>query len=87
MKKYLTILLEKAVISQTNIGSVSKATLGKHLSWGCSANMGFPEHIDILLDGTKLNYNFCCRCFFSKTVWMTTTRIPHRARIYLIGQL
>ena len=26
MKKYLTILLEKAVISQTNIGSVSKAT-------------------------------------------------------------
>ena len=37
---------ERAIVSQTNIGTVSKATLGKHLR----AHMGFSERVDNILN-------------------------------------
>ena len=42
---------ERAIVSQTNIGTVSKATLGKLLSDGVERIiMGFSERIDTILN-------------------------------------
>ena len=42
---------ERAIVSQTNIGTVSKATLGKLLRDGVGkAHMGFSERIDTILN-------------------------------------
>ena len=42
---------ERAIVSQTNTGTVSKATLGKLLRDGVeSIIMGFSERVDILLN-------------------------------------
>ena len=40
---------ERAIVNQTNIGTVSKATLGKLLRDGVEAHMGFSERIDTTL--------------------------------------
>ena len=40
---------ERAIVSQTNIGTVSKATLGK-LRDGVGAHMGYSERIDTILN-------------------------------------
>ena len=39
---------DRAIVNQTNNGTVSKATLGKHLRRG-GAHMGFSERIDTIL--------------------------------------
>ena len=45
---------ERAIVNQTNIGTVSKATLGKLLRDGVECIiMGFSERIDIILNWTK----------------------------------
>ena len=42
---------ERAIVNQTNIRTVSKATLGKHLRDGMDgAPMGFSERIDTILN-------------------------------------
>ena len=41
---------ERAIVTQTNIGTVSKATLGKLLRDGGGARMGFSERIDTILN-------------------------------------
>ena len=41
---------ERAIVNQTNIGTVSKATFGKTSErWG-GAHMGFSERTDTILD-------------------------------------
>ena len=47
---------DRAIINQTKIGSVSKATLGKLLGRG-GAHMGFSDCIYTILNWTKLNCN------------------------------
>ena len=42
---------ERAIINQTNIGTVSKAALGKLLR---EAHMGFSERIDTILNSTEV---------------------------------
>ena len=37
---------ERAIVNQTNIGTIAKATLGKLLRDGGGSHMGFSEHID-----------------------------------------
>ena len=41
---------ERAIVNQTNIGTVSKATLGKLLEKRGGAHMGFSERIDTILN-------------------------------------
>ena len=48
---------ERAVVNQTNIGTVSKATLGKLLRRG-GAHMGFSQRIDTTLNWTELIKEF-----------------------------
>ena len=45
---------ERAIVNQTNIGTVSKATLGKLLRPG-RAHMGFSERTDTILNRTEPN--------------------------------
>ena len=40
---------ERAIVNQTNIGTILKAMLGKVLRWG-GAHMGFSERIDTILN-------------------------------------
>ena len=44
---------EKAIVRKTNIGTVSKATLGKLLRRG-GAHMGFSERVDTIFRCTEL---------------------------------
>ena len=44
---------ERAIVSPTNTGTVSKATLGKLLRRG-GAHMGFSERVDTIFNGTEL---------------------------------
>ena len=45
---------ERVRFSQTIMGTVSEATLGKHLKrWG-GAYLGFPEHVDAILNSTEV---------------------------------
>ena len=41
---------ERAIVSQANIGTVSKAALGKFLRDGGGAHIGFSERIDTILN-------------------------------------
>ena len=41
---------EKAIVNQTNIGTVSKATLAKNSARRGVAHMDFSERIDTILD-------------------------------------
>ena len=41
---------ERAIVNQTNTGTVSKATLGKLLSDGLERCMGFSERMDTILN-------------------------------------
>ena len=41
---------ERAIVSQTNIGTVSKATLGETSERRDEAHMGFSECIDTILN-------------------------------------
>ena len=41
---------EKAIVNQTNTGTVSKATLGKPLRDGVDCILGFSERINIILN-------------------------------------
>ena len=71
---------EKAIINQTNIGTASKATLGKLQRRGW-AHMDFSEHIDTILNWTELKtsnsehssfallINLCSRSLFYR-VWV-----------------
>ena len=41
---------ERAIINQANVGTFSKATLGIVLRDRGGVDMGFPEHVDIILN-------------------------------------
>ena len=47
--------VDVSVVSQMNIGTVSKATLGKPLRQG-GAHMGFSKRRDTILNWTELNW-------------------------------
>ena len=50
--------LERAIVNQTNIRTVSKAALGKlNSERQGGAYMGFSERIDTILNRTELNGN------------------------------
>ena len=63
---------ERAIVSQTNIGTVSKATLGKLLRNKRGAHMGFSERIDTtLLNWAEQNVSQCIamRTLSEKQAW------------------
>ena len=59
---------ERAIVNQTNIGTVSKATLGKFLRQG-GAHMGFTER----LDNNNNNNNNNRQLLDSAILWCTQT--------------
>ena len=69
---------ESVIINQMNMGSVSKATLGKPLRDGVECNVGFLECIDTILNWTEqksLNTNHCLHL---------SSRHAHDAQLSLI---
>ena len=52
-KHYLPRKDERAIVSQTNIETVSKATLGESSERRSGAHMGFSEHIDTIHDEVR----------------------------------
>ena len=54
---------ERVIVSQTNIGTVSKAKLGQLLERRGGAQMGFSQRIDTILNWTELMKCVMCRVF------------------------
>ena len=64
---------ERAIVNQTNIGTVSKATLRKLLRDGLERIiMSFPERIDTVLNGTELNWTCGLQAYCSVTFVVMT---------------
>ena len=55
---------DRAIVNQTNVGTVSKATLGKRLRDGVGCNMGFSQRIDTILTWSELNRMIMILWFF-----------------------
>ena len=63
-----SIKYERAIVSQTNIGTVSKATLGKLLRERFGAHMGISERID-----TTEQEQLTKRCVVKSCAWIVNT--------------